>query len=340
LIPRIATVLSAREWESALVASAHDTARVRLVARIYQPDDVLDIDGDLEAIVVGAETPWLTTSIVQAWTGQGIVVVGLYPPDDPVAPGQLAAMGVDVIIKDTEEPEVVLHRLRIALPDTLVSPTPTGLITVVTGPRGAPGITEVSIGVAMLIARKSETVLIDADATDPAIAVRLNLRPDPTIEDAIDLIHAGKPVATCVQRFADLGVIAGASNTEYLADSATPLLEGIAAETAHVVVDAGPKPLSAITKRADEAIVVCDASAVGIVRVAKFVAGWSGPQPRLIVNRVPRRDTTQVGEAVRRWTGITPEALIPDNPAIRDRSRHALTPHRSLLKALEAVVHV
>ncbi|GBE25491.1 hypothetical protein BMS3Bbin02_01777 [bacterium BMS3Bbin02] len=340
MIPRIATVLSAREWEAALVASAHDTARVRLVARIYQPDDVLDVDGAIDAIVVGAETPWLTTSIVHAWIGQGIVVIGMYPAGDPVAPGQLAGMGVDVVIKDTEEPEVVLHRLRVALPDTLGSPVPTGPITVVTGPRGAPGITEVAIGVATLIARRRDTVLVDADPTDPAIAVRLNLRPNPTIEDAIDLIHAGHALTPCVQRFAAIGIIAGARNAEYLADSAAPLLEGIAASTAHVVVDAGPNPLATITKRADEAIIVCDASAVGIVRVAKFVAAWSGPQPQLVVNRVPRRDTLQVGDAVRRWTGITPTALIPDNPAIRDRSRHALAPHKSLLKALEQVVSV
>jgi MinD-like ATPase involved in chromosome partitioning or flagellar assembly len=338
LIPRIATVLSAREWESGLVASAHDTARVRLVARIYQPDDVRDIDGAIDAIVVGAETPWLTTSIIHSWTGQGIVVVGMYPIGDPVAPGQLAAMGVDVIIEDTEEPEVILHRLRIALPDTLVSPVAVGSITVITGPRGAPGITEVSVALATLSARRRETILVDLDQTDPAIAIRLNLRPEPTIEDAIDLIHAGQPISSAIQQFSEFGVIAGAGNTKYLADSAAPLVEGVAAHTDHVVVDAGPNPLATITKRADEAIIVCDASAVGIVRAARFVAAWSGPQPQLVVNRVPKRDTNHVIDAVRKWTGITPGVLVPDNPGIRDRARHAQGSHKALLRALDAVV--
>lgn len=338
MIPRIATVLSAREWEAALVQSAHDTARVRLVARMYQPDDVYDIETEIDAIVVGAETPWLSASIVRSWTARGIVVVGIHAANDPVAPGQLASMGVDIVMKDTEEPEVVLHRLRLALPETTTAATTTAQITVVTGPRGAPGITEVALGAATISAKHRNTILVDADATDPVLAVRLNLSPEPTIEDALDAIHADGDISSCVQRFGGIGVIVGAASEEYITDSATSLLEAVAVITEHVIVDAGPNPIAAITKRADNAIVVCEASAVGIVRVAKFIAAWSGPQPTIVLNRVPRRDKDQLTDAVRRWTGLAPTATVADNPAIRYAARHARPPHRSLLKALTTVV--
>ena len=56
MTPRIATVLSAREWESAVVAMARETATVRLVLRAYQPDDVSRRIDEIDVVIAGAET--------------------------------------------------------------------------------------------------------------------------------------------------------------------------------------------------------------------------------------------------------------------------------------------
>ena len=57
MTPRVATVLSARDWESGLVALARDTAEVRLVLRAYRPEEVEEEAHRLDVVVAGAKHP-------------------------------------------------------------------------------------------------------------------------------------------------------------------------------------------------------------------------------------------------------------------------------------------
>ncbi|MCH8949176.1 MAG: hypothetical protein IIB87_02225 [Chloroflexi bacterium] len=50
---RVATVLSAREWEPGLVAHARDTAALRIVLRAYQPSDIETRAEDIDVVVAG-----------------------------------------------------------------------------------------------------------------------------------------------------------------------------------------------------------------------------------------------------------------------------------------------
>ena len=68
--PAVATVLSPRMWEPDLVGHARRTAAVRIVGRAYEPEDLLRM-GSLEAVVVGAETSWLTAALIRSWRSRG-----------------------------------------------------------------------------------------------------------------------------------------------------------------------------------------------------------------------------------------------------------------------------
>ena len=52
---RVATVLSAREWEPNLVAHARDSAAIKVVLRAFQPRDIEGHAGDIDVVVAGDE---------------------------------------------------------------------------------------------------------------------------------------------------------------------------------------------------------------------------------------------------------------------------------------------
>ena len=53
--PMVATVLSARPWEARLVAMARAAGSIRVVGRLYQPEDFERLR-QVDVLVVGAET--------------------------------------------------------------------------------------------------------------------------------------------------------------------------------------------------------------------------------------------------------------------------------------------
>ena len=52
---RVATVLSAREWEPTLVSQARETAAVRIVLRAYQPREIEERADEIDVVVAGAD---------------------------------------------------------------------------------------------------------------------------------------------------------------------------------------------------------------------------------------------------------------------------------------------
>jgi Flp pilus assembly CpaE family ATPase len=110
-------------------------------------------------------------------------------------------------------------------------------------------------------------------------------------------------------------------------------------DTAVLDLGAAP-PDDRILKRADQAILVVDGSAVGVVRAARLVAEWSGPPPQIVVNRAARHEHDQLIEAVLRWTGIEPVAVIDDRRSVRTAALRARHPDRQFRRALDPVAVV
>ncbi len=340
MTPRVATVLSARPWEAALVAAARESAAVRLVLRAFQPDDVARQRADIDVVVAGAETSWVTPAQVAAWRRSGLRVVGVHPAGDEPARSLLEAGGAHEILADDAPPDAVLQLIRFLQPGVpSAAGDEAGKVVAVTGGRGAPGRTEVALALAYLWARRHPTLLVDLDVAAPALAVRLGRPPRPDLTDAADRVRAsGQLAADSIHRVGDLAVVVGShrpGESQLRTTLAEDVVEAAAADYDVVVIDLGPAGGDdRLLKRADHAVLVCDASAVGLVRAARAAAEWAGPPPALVLNRVRRREKAEVIAAARQWTGLEPVAAIPDAPRVREAAGAARRPARPLLRAL------
>ncbi|MFQ5948700.1 MAG: hypothetical protein ACE5KX_07560, partial [Acidimicrobiia bacterium] len=116
MTPRIATVLSARDWESDLVRLARDGALVRLVLRAYRPEDLEKDAERVDVVVAGAETSWVTPARVAAWRRAGLRVIGIYAAGDHPARDRLEAGGADEIFPDDTPLPVILQAIRFLRP--------------------------------------------------------------------------------------------------------------------------------------------------------------------------------------------------------------------------------
>jgi MinD superfamily P-loop ATPase len=341
---RVATVLSAREWEPELVAFAREEAAVRIVLRAFQPSDVGDRHESIDVVVAGADVSWVTPALIASWRRLGLAVIGVHPVGDRPAAELLAAGGVDERLADDVPPEAIIAAIRFVAPHDAAPPIASvGAATAVLGDRGAPGCTEVALGIALNHARRSSTVLIDMDLSAPSLAIRLGIAPRPDLSDVADAVRGdGVLPRSGVKRIGRLHVIVGSHRpgeprlNETMAED---VLEACLGTYEHVILDLGAAGTdSVILKRADRAIVVVDAGAVGIVRAAQLLVTWAGPPPVLVGNRVLPRDRGQVTEAIRRWTGLEPAALLPYRMPVRRAAMAAKLPDRGFRRSLEALL--
>ncbi len=340
MTPRVATVLSARPWEAALVAAARDTASVRLVLRAFQPDDIERQRSDIDVVVAGAETSWVTPAQVASWRRSGLRVVGVHPAGDEPSRSLLEAGGAHELVPDDTPPEAILQLVRFLRPAaTGDEPAPAGKVVAVTGPRGAPGRTEVALALGWLWSRNHPTLLLDVDVEAPALAIRLGCPPRPDLTDVADRVReTGRLGGKAIQRIGRLSIVVGSHRPGEPALRSVLVEDVVEAGTAAYalsVLDVGPaRGDDRLVKRADHAVLVCDAGAVGLVRAARAAAEWSGPPPALILNRVERRHRKDAIVAARRATGLDPVSVIPERPAVRYAARAARPPERGMLRAL------
>ncbi|MDP8958962.1 MAG: hypothetical protein M3N51_07135 [Actinomycetota bacterium] len=336
---RVATVLSAREWEADFVALARQTAAVRLVLRAYQPED-LEESSELDLVVAGAETAWVTPSRLAAWRRRGLRVVGIYPAGDRPARDLLETGGAEETYPDDTPTSVLLQAVRLLRPSAPPDrPDPTGRLVSVTGPRGAPGRTEVALALGWSWAPERRSLLLDLDQQAPALAIRLGLSPRPDLADAVDSVRArGLLPRQALHAVGHLEVVVGSHRPgeSMLRESLVEeLVEAALATFQLVIADLGPAHSGhLLLKRADHAVLVAEASATGLVRAARTVAEWSGPPPTLVLNRTGGDRVAEVIAAARKWTGLEPAALVPERRSIRDASRRAAPPERLLRRAL------
>ncbi len=338
---RVATVLSARDWEPGLVAHARETADLRIVVRAFQPSDIDRHEDEIDVIVAAGEVGWVTAADIVRWRRRGHAVVGVAPAGDGPAMRLLADAGADEVVPDTIDVVALVQAIRFAAPR---GPAPNadraGHTTVVVGPRGAPGCTEVAIAFAHGLADERNTVLVDLDTESPSVAVRLGLPARPDIVDVLDSLRVEGGIAEeAVHCEEGLSVVTGLHRPVGDAlrrDDIDLLLRACAAEFEEVVIDAGCRDVFGVTaNRADDSILVVDASANGIVRAAELTGRWVGPPPALVLNRVRPGTSSDIVEAVRRWTGLEPAVVIPERRNVRRASVSALRPDRKFTAAVQ-----
>lgn len=303
----MATVVSARSWEARLVEAARQSALIRIVQRVCQPSDLRH---PLDVVVLGSETAWTSPAQIRAIRSRGSRVVGVYPSGD--RPGRELLSEADVALPDTTCPESLVRSIA-KLQAPIPAPQRARLITV-TGPRGAPGRTEVAIAIGRLMARTAGVVLLDLDTEAPSIALKLGLPPSPganrlakhlRVSGELVSFDVGDNLSVCGGSlpFSDPGDVKAGVAT--LIDAALSAFDA-------VVADIGvSQPNSALTASSDDVILVCKHDPLGLIRARLATREWAGPTPRLVLNQIePGHDPEEARRAVRRSLGLEPAALV------------------------------
>lgn len=340
---RVATILSAREWESALVSHAKETASLRVVLRAYRPADIELHASDIDVVVAGGEVSWVTSRQITTWRRLGFGVVGVHPAGDGPAAQLLEAGGANEVVPDSIDTPALVQAIRFVAPmDERVTGSDRGRVVSVMGPRGAPGCTEIALAIASSLCDSGSAVLVDADISAPALAVRLALPPRPDVTDAADGVRADGAISPeCLHRVGRLSVVTGSHRPgeARLRDTMIAgVIDAAAAQFDYVVVDIGAdSDGGSLVEESDSVLFVVDGSAIGIVRAAQITSRWIGPQPALILNRVDPRDRAQVVDATRKWTGLEPAAVVLDRRKVRRATAAAKMPDRKFKRSLSAV---
>lgn len=334
--PRVATILTAQPWEERLTELARTSGGVRLVCRAYDPDE---LPRQVDVIIGGSETAWMTPACIKEWKSRGIQVVGVHPPGDGPGRRLFEAGGADVVVSSLETPEVLLSLLRsVATFSTGITGGPK--VTVVSGARGAPGRTETALGIACLVGQSTSTLIVDLDHESPSLALRLGLPPTPNVDDAIEAIReTGVVPDRAVQHFGDIEVLAG-SFRQTMDDARVrrEVLWAAKDRADHIVVDAGsPADNELLLDIATETVLVCDASPVGLVRAATLARWWSSEPPSIILNRIGN-DPDDIVRAARYSLGLDPRALIPYQKSIRRAAVRAEPPPARFLEQLAPLI--
>lgn len=282
MIPRIATVVTGAWWEPAFVSWARRTAAARVMARCLHPAEVDRVATAVDWLAVGSSCPWLTGEIVGRWRRSGLRVVGVAEEGDRGA-ARLARVGCDVVVADHPE----------ALAAELAGGTGGGpsdrLTWAVTGPRGAPGRTEIALALATVLAEHGPAVLVEADLEAPSLGLRLGLPPE-----------AGPPLPRL--RYGVEVVCPSPATVPSDIDRAVAGLAG------HVVVDAGPSPAAVRRWSPDRLLVVVAPTPSSVVRAAAVIARLAELRPLVVANRSGPTEARLVANTLEREVWAVAEA--------------------------------
>ena len=145
MIPRVVTTVGPL-WETELVERARMTGTLRIAERAFHPAQVHRAlaEQQPDAVLVGTEIPWLSHGLVNTWRQMGTVVIGVNDPYQPVKCRLLEE-------PDPEQAAAILLATRST--NTCHTTPKSPKMVAVGGPRGAPGRTEVAVGLAWLADR-------------------------------------------------------------------------------------------------------------------------------------------------------------------------------------------
>lgn len=294
--PAIATVIGGG-WEAGLVEHLRSSGSARLIGRCSDPAALAAVAVRSDAVFLGSEAPWLGTADLRGLTA-ATRVIGVASD----APGAtlLRHAGVPEVIDDDTPPSGMIAIVA------AMSGRRRGRVIEVTGPRGAPGRSEVALALATSAARSGSAALLELDVDAPWLGLRMGLAPDARPQPAV-----GRPVLVPAPiALGDLG-----------SDVARGLIAGTAAAHGLTVIDGGPASGWHRSVDVDDIVVVGEATGVGIVRLARLCADWTGPVPILVINR--HRPDQDLG-AVRRATGLDPMVVLPELATLDPGSTSAM----------------
>lgn len=278
--PTIVTVVSNAAWETRLVETARTQGMARIRGRCASPIEVEAHLRSIDAIVVGGETPWLSTDLCRRWRERGVRVVGVAAVADRPARRMLAE--ADIVVA----PEAVGDRLLARLAG--LGPrrrSDRGRLVAVLGPRGAPGCTEVALALARRRLDTGRAAFVEIEGEAPDLAARLP--PDGSLR-LVSVPPADGSMAAAI---------------------AGRVVEAARAEFARVVLDGGPRTPGELGTPVDSVVLVIEPSEAGLIRAERLVERWTGVPPLLVVNRCDGSETSV--RRARRATGLEPAAVIP-----------------------------
>ncbi len=199
----VGVALSSRTWRGTLQRYCRDHELDVVVTPLHQGTDAFE--GAIDVLVVDDDTSWLSAPFMDRAREAGIVVVGLFDPDDGEGFGlhHLRRLGVDLALRadlDVEElvsvarrhrPDPELDRRVAGLLSETVAASPPRSLIAVGGPAGA-GVTEVCLALAVLWAEAAgpsvrRPLVVDVDETHPSLAARLGLALHPHLLTAVDV---------------------------------------------------------------------------------------------------------------------------------------------------------
>lgn len=173
-------------------------------------------DREWTVLVIDATSPLFSGSLVAEIRGRGRDVLAVWDPSDPAGKDMALAAGVSVVVESDATTEE-LCRVVEPLAEMAVPARPTrrapvearatrgGLVVAVGGPT--PAASTVALGLAGLLAKRTPTVVIDANDVAPRVAQLLGLAPLPNLATAVKT-EAAAMVDQC-QASADFWVLAG-----------------------------------------------------------------------------------------------------------------------------------
>lgn len=299
--PAIATVLTASTWETRLVDFARQSATMRILRRCRTAGEVESVLRRIHVVVIGSETPWLTSELLRRWRASGVGIVGITGPNDRPGRRIFEAVPADEVLPATVEPGRLfgaISTVRIPVEEP-VRPAP---IVTVTGPRGAPGRSEVALALAWAAGPHANTVLVELDHAAPGLGIRLGLAPD-ALDTSLERARAVGPI--------DL-VALPARGVPMSASFVTRVVETSRARFDAVIIDAGPS-VEGVTFEAGRRVLVVQPTPAGLIRAGRLVSSWTGSTPIVVANRVPGGPDHQTAlRLVRAATGLEPAVVIPD----------------------------
>lgn len=262
--------LSTRSWRGALQRHCRD--HVADIDASLLRDGIDASSGDVSVVILDDDTSWLSPPTIIQMREAGVVIIGLFDPDEFDGHGErhLRRLGVDVVMPCSLDVEQLIEIVRSVAPDIGVSerfvelveiesdriPKADRQVIAVGGPAGA-GATEVSIALCQLWGG-IRPLLVDVDETHPSIARRLGLAIHPHIVTAVEAMRgeqvafgdSGVPIEACLARSVvgdgalPFDVIVGLASRDDWSllrpDDAVALVEEVAARWPLVVARLGP----------------------------------------------------------------------------------------------------
>lgn len=320
--PEIAIVVSPRDWAESLHRFVADHGGARVRARILDSREALD--ERYQVLVAEDLTSFLTPRLVAELHRTGRRLLGVFDPTEPWGQERLRELGADDTVATTTDPEAMLRAVTaLCIGSTseldaelaaLSSPTRSltseelpheGPLTVVGGPAGGPGATEIAVVLAVDLASTVSTVLVDADDVAPSLAQRVGLPLHPNLRTAIDIVqHVSGDIEEVLADVGGARVLPGLSAAADAVDlrpaEVVDVLTDLARRYGHVVANVGHRLeeaagrygiARAVVAAADQIVAVAHPSPVGLARLLEWVAdvrALSRAPIHVAFNRVPR----------------------------------------------------